>query len=73
MEQHHIDPDRSPEQDIRHSKAAREARSSVRFMIEHTAYGGFGALVFAATLVEVVVLLLLLLLLHIFSAKMSFT
>jgi hypothetical protein len=46
MEQHHNDPDRNPEQDIRNSKAAREARSIVRFMIEHTAYGGFGALVF---------------------------
>lgn len=39
-------PDHGPEDDLRNSKAAREARSIVRFMIEHTAYGGFGALVF---------------------------
>ena len=34
--------------EIRNSRAAREARSIVKFMIEHTAYGGFGALVFGA-------------------------
>ncbi len=34
--------------DPRGSKASREARSIVRFMIEHTAYGGVGALVFGA-------------------------
>ncbi|MCC9620838.1 hypothetical protein LPB41_03960 [Thalassospira sp. MA62] len=34
--------------DPRNSKAAHEARSIIRFMIEHTAYGGFGALVFGA-------------------------
>ncbi len=37
-------PDETDE--IRNSQAAREARSIVKFMIEHTAYGGFGALVF---------------------------
>ena len=40
------DPNETDE--IRNSKAAREARSIVKFMIEHTAYGGFGALVFGA-------------------------
>lgn len=35
-----------PHNDVRNSLAAREARSIVKFMIEHTAYGGFGALVF---------------------------
>lgn len=34
--------------DVRNSQAAREARSIIKFMIEHTAYGGFGALVFGA-------------------------
>ena len=34
--------------EIRNSKAAREARSIIKFMIEHTAYGGFGALVFGS-------------------------
>lgn len=45
-------PDHSPRKDapddVRNSLAAREARSIVKFMIEHTAYGGFGALVFGA-------------------------
>ncbi|CAM3438048.1 hypothetical protein [Thalassospira profundimaris] len=39
---------RDPHNDARNSQAAREARSIVKFMIEHTAYGGFGALVFGA-------------------------
>ncbi|WP_052065453.1 hypothetical protein [Thalassospira australica] len=45
-------PDRKSKNDtsdeVRNSQAAREARSIVRFMIEHTAYGGVGALVFGA-------------------------
>jgi hypothetical protein len=43
-----MDNNKDPNSDdaVRNSKAAREARSIVRFMIEHTAYGGFGALVF---------------------------
>lgn len=38
--------DKKAKDELRNSKAGREARSIVRFMIEHTAYGGFGALVF---------------------------
>jgi len=37
-----------PHDDVSNSQAAREARSIIKFMIEHTAYGGFGALVFGA-------------------------
>jgi hypothetical protein len=50
MSTHDKDPNRASRKsdDPRDSKAAREARSIVRFMIEHTAYGGFGALVFGA-------------------------
>jgi len=40
--------DPNPDDEVRNSKASREARSIVRFIIEHTAYGGFGALVFGA-------------------------
>ena len=36
----------SPQDDPRNSKAAREGRLIIKFLIEHTAYGGFGALVF---------------------------
>lgn len=42
------DQNLDPQNDTRNSQAAREARSIVKFMIEHTAYGGFGALVFGA-------------------------
>ncbi|WP_417828385.1 hypothetical protein [Thalassospira sp.] len=42
------DQKRDQHEDPRNSQAAREARSIVKFMIEHTAYGGFGALVFGA-------------------------
>ncbi|WP_052657648.1 hypothetical protein [Thalassospira sp. HJ] len=42
------DQNHDPHHDARNSQAAREARSIVKFMIEHTAYGGFGALVFGA-------------------------
>jgi hypothetical protein len=42
------DQNHDPQDDVRNSQAAREARSIVKFMIEHTAYGGFGALVFGA-------------------------
>ena len=38
----------SPQDDPRNSKAAREGRLIIKFLIEHTAYGGFGALVFGA-------------------------
>ncbi|WP_417812772.1 hypothetical protein [Thalassospira alkalitolerans] len=40
--------DHNNDDEVRNSKAAHEARSIVKFMIEHTAYGGFGALVFGA-------------------------
>lgn len=42
------DQNQDQHEDPRNSQAAREARSIVKFMIEHTAYGGFGALVFGA-------------------------
>ncbi|MBC05516.1 hypothetical protein [Thalassospira sp.] len=42
------DQNHDPHHEARNSQAAREARSIVKFMIEHTAYGGFGALVFGA-------------------------
>ncbi|MBS8273223.1 hypothetical protein DYI21_06460 [Thalassospira tepidiphila] len=42
------DQNQDPQDDVRNSQAAREARSIIKFMIEHTAYGGFGALVFGA-------------------------
>ena len=44
--------------EIRNSKAAREARSIIKFMIEHTAYGGIYSLAMASRDAPIFIMLL---------------